>query len=600
MKKRFAAMLFTAAVLLLLPVYVSAEGEETLTVNGVNAMETAEGEGWVFDCDTMTLTLDGYNGGPVIAGYIDLKVVLAEGSRNVITSENGTALGNIQDPFDSPYHTLNIEGELAADGSRPTLQVTGYDHAIYAIGSIGLKNCEITAKSTTESTTTGKMECILSQRYLTVDNCKITVTGAGVGMTCYDKQTISGSELTVDVGMIGIHANNENLVISNSTLDITGGTAALYSYFGSVSLEKCEGTLKAGTAAIYGQNIDEDYLTELTDCTLDMQASYGIMSYADVVVTDGTLTFSGNCGIYAYSTDNTTRLDVLGTAHLDAKACTNAAALVCGTYSCADTASVDGIIRNQATSEMLFSGEVEIARDLTADRPVIILPGAQVTIAEGVAVDFSAPSSVVNQGTLVNNGTLTLNGDTAVNKGTLYNYGTITLTGEAALTNSGEIHTLCSSIFAVEGNAAIVEHRWDDGVVASAPTVNTVGEKVYTCQLDASHTKKEELAKLERADYTAVEEAIAKIPNDLESYREEDVAALLAARDTVEEDLDVSRQDEVDAMAKAIEDALAALQKKPVNPDTGADISVTVWFMLLAGLGGCAAAGRKFRRYGRD
>jgi len=67
---------------------------------------------------------------------------------------------------------------------------------------------------------------------------------------------------------------------------------------------------------------------------------------------------------------------------------------------------------------------------------------------------------------------------------------------------------------------------------------------------------------LKSADYTAVEEAIANIPADLTVYTDESVANLQTAIDSVEYDRDITKQAEVDAMAKAIEDAIAALELK--------------------------------------
>lgn len=63
------------------------------------------------------------------------------------------------------------------------------------------------------------------------------------------------------------------------------------------------------------------------------------------------------------------------------------------------------------------------------------------------------------------------------------------------------------------------------------------------------------------ADYTAVDEAIASIPADLSIYTEESVAALNAAKDAVVRGKNITEQAEVDAMAKAINDAVAALEK---------------------------------------
>lgn len=71
------------------------------------------------------------------------------------------------------------------------------------------------------------------------------------------------------------------------------------------------------------------------------------------------------------------------------------------------------------------------------------------------------------------------------------------------------------------------------------------------------------LQKLNDADYTAVEAAIANIPDDLSIYTDASVDALIAAYNNVVRDLKEDKQGDVDAMAKAIEDAIAALEEKP-------------------------------------
>ena len=65
------------------------------------------------------------------------------------------------------------------------------------------------------------------------------------------------------------------------------------------------------------------------------------------------------------------------------------------------------------------------------------------------------------------------------------------------------------------------------------------------------------------ADYTAVDAALAKVPADLTAYTDETVTALNNAKANVVRGKAFAKQSEVDAMAKAIEDAIAALVKKP-------------------------------------
>ncbi len=64
------------------------------------------------------------------------------------------------------------------------------------------------------------------------------------------------------------------------------------------------------------------------------------------------------------------------------------------------------------------------------------------------------------------------------------------------------------------------------------------------------------------ADYTKVDEAIAKA-NRLNKDNYKDFSAVEAAVNAVVRDKNITEQSEVDAMAKAIEDAIAALEQKP-------------------------------------
>ena len=64
------------------------------------------------------------------------------------------------------------------------------------------------------------------------------------------------------------------------------------------------------------------------------------------------------------------------------------------------------------------------------------------------------------------------------------------------------------------------------------------------------------------ADYKAVEDAKAKVPADLSGYTEETVKAVTDAVNVVVYDLDITHQSEVEAWAKAINDAIDGLKEK--------------------------------------
>ena len=96
------------------------------------------------------------------------------------------------------------------------------------------------------------------------------------------------------------------------------------------------------------------------------------------------------------------------------------------------------------------------------------------------------------------------------------------------------------------------------------------------------------------ADYTKVDEAIAKA-NALKKDDYKDFSGVEAAVKAVVRGKNITEQSEVDKMAKDIEDAIAALEKKPAStkagasdkgPRTGDTSNLALWFALLFVSGG--------------
>jgi len=79
----------------------------------------------------------------------------------------------------------------------------------------------------------------------------------------------------------------------------------------------------------------------------------------------------------------------------------------------------------------------------------------------------------------------------------------------------------------------------------------------------------------DEADYSAVEAALAKVPEDLSIYTDESAQAVKDAIDAVVYGKKASEQEEVDAMAKAIEDAVAALVLKDDGETERIDLTIT-------------------------
>ena len=112
------------------------------------------------------------------------------------------------------------------------------------------------------------------------------------------------------------------------------------------------------------------------------------------------------------------------------------------------------------------------------------------------------------------------------------------------------------------------------------------------------------------ADYTKVDAAIAKA-NALNKNDYKDFSGVETAVKAVVRGKNITEQSEVDKMAKAIEDAIAALEKKPAStkpgtsdksPLTGNTSNLALWISLLLASGGATiattVAGRK-KKYNR-
>ena len=103
-------------------------------------------------------------------------------------------------------------------------------------------------------------------------------------------------------------------------------------------------------------------------------------------------------------------------------------------------------------------------------------------------------------------------------------------------------------------------------VEVTADNCKAYSDNITITSDTATHTQTIAMTYLP-ADYTKVDEAIAKA-NALNKDNYKDFTAVEAAINAVVRDKNITEQDEVDAMAKAIEDAMAALVEKPTEVPT--------------------------------
>ncbi len=133
-------------------------------------------------------------------------------------------------------------------------------------------------------------------------------------------------------------------------------------------------------------------------------------------------------------------------------------------------------------------------------------------------------------------------------------------------------------------------------VEVSADNCKVFNSKMTITADTATHTQIVAMTYLP-ADYTKVDAAIAKA-NALNKDNYKDFAAVEAAVNAVARGKNITEQGAVDAMAKAIEDAIAALEKKPdIKPEiidnlpqTGDTSNPALWIALLF-VSGSAAIG---------
>ena len=546
MKKNFLAALLALCLMLTfgpIPARAAGEGEGADGTSGTKKdplmidqlTSAASGSGWIYDPDTATLNLNGYDGGPILTER-SLTILLAPGSTNKITAvydpEDAvpvrTALGSNQFGYEETSLTIQGSQEGTEGTAKPILQITGDLQGIYTQGDLEIKNCEVrvnllsTEKSKT-AVSNGTMSsyvfcCVRAGGSLSADAVTFDLTSKEGGTAssrtyagisgAQGAVTVENCGVTIDVETTGIQSSNELLTLKNSALDITAPrTAAIVCQHDAIQMEGCTGTLRSrGTNGVAITAQRTAGTITLTKCSLDLDATYyGILSNSNsVTLTDSEIGFpnSTTYGIYAgkdlniqgTSTLRGENCSILGRApnletlegHLDDNAEANGVFLYKGAVAFSGTLALDSA--HAAALQSRFASGVSWA----------VLPGAQITIDTGAVLNTSAADRAEIQGTLVNRGTLNLPATAVTAAGFLDNgdeAGAVTVPQGVEVENAGRIRSICIHEIPVTEASAPVEylHKWDAGNVTKPPTATQPGIRTYTCQWDPSHTYTEEI-----------------------------------------------------------------------------------------------------------
>ena len=186
--------------------------------------------------------------------------------------------------------------------------------------------------------------------------------------------------------------------------------------------------------------------------------------------------------------------------------------------------------------------------------------------------------------------------------------GNITITADAATHTQTVAMTYLPADYtkvdeAVAKANALSKDNYKDFTAVEAAVNAVVRDKNITEQSEVDAMAKaieDAIAALQYkdADYTKVDAAIAKA-NALKKDDYKDFSGVEAAVKAVVRGKNITEQSEVDKMAKAIEDAIAALEKKPASikpgtsdnsPQTGDTSNLALWLALLF-VSGSAAIG---------
>ena len=664
-KKLFAILLSIVMVAGLLPTVAFAAENCNLYVNGEQftseKLSIACGEGTAsYDPNTKTLTLNNAaitNGGKSdespkygirVVGDTDLTIKLS--GTNSITLDNGG--GIFADGSSDNYNiigdgklTINVkwdalytlngnisisEGAELDITSAKGCGITSYNKGILSIdGAKVAVSSYYTAASAKELEIKNNSEVVLiasadqfNAVYMGDENGagKIEIINSKVEATSYYPALFTEGNLTVNGGEVSCTSTADSAIWTKGNILIKGGskvtTDSKFPMGGN-------GTFTVEEAEIDAKNTNENNIPAIFDECVPAIADGYHLNYAKAVDSEGTeidLLSSGTQYFALYKNvhfitkavypvsfvvtpDGLTNIVV----KVNGQEVTGSVSLEAGTYP----------IEVTADNCEAYSGNITVTADAATHTQTIsmtYLPADYSKVDEAIAKanalkkdeykDFSAVEAAVNA--VARDKNITEQTEVDAMAKAIEN-------AIATLQYKDADYTKVDAAIA-KANALNKDNYKDFTGVEAAVNAVTRGKNITEqTEVDAMAKAIEDaIAALQYkdADYTKVDEAIAKA-NALNKNDYKDFSGVEAAVNAVVRGKNITEQSEVDAMAKAIEDAIAALEKKPTgtkpgtsdkSPLTGNTSNLALWISLLLAGGGAAlatmVAGRK-KKYNR-
>ena len=650
-KKLFAILLSIVMVAGLLPTVAFAAENYDLYVNGEQftseKLSIACGEGTAsYDPNTKTLTLNNAaitNGGKSdespkygirVVGDTDLTIKLS--GTNSITLDNGG--GIFADGSSDNYNiigdgklTINVKwdalytlnGNISiSEGAKLDITsaqgcgITSYNKGILSIdGAKVAVSSYYTAASAKELEIKNNSEVVLiasadqfNAVYMGDENGagKIEIINSKVEATSYYPALFTEGNLTVNGGEVKCTSTADGAIWAKGNILIKGGakvtTDSKYPMGGN-------GSFTVEEAEIDAKNTNENNIPAIFDESVPVIADGYHLNYAKAVDSEGTeidLLSSGTQYFALYKNVHFITKAVYPVSFVvTPDGLTNVVVKVNGQEVTGSVSLEAGTYPVEVTADncKAYTGNITITADAATHTQTIAmtyLPADYTKVDEAIAKanalnkdeykDFTAVEAAVNA--VVRDKNITEQSEVDAMAKAIED-------AIAALQYKDADYTKVDAAIAKAN--ALNKDNYNDFTGVEAAVKAVVRDKNITEQskVDAMAKAIEDaIAALQYkdADYTKVDAAIAKA-NALKKDDYKDFSGVETAVKAVVRGKNITEQSEVDKMAKTIEDAIAALEKKPAStksgtsdksPQTGDTSNLALWIALLFISGGAA------------